>query len=95
MTYSFIQAVQNEPGLTYGRLLSAMRQTIRDAQTGIRLKGPIAALVNKILRTQLSQVYIYSTISLNLIITLQRYIYNKYITHYPPKYPMPYIKLTN
>ncbi|XP_062079499.1 metacaspase-3-like isoform X2 [Humulus lupulus] len=56
MTYSFILAVQSEPGLTYGRLMSAMRSTIREAQTGIRLKGPIAALVNKILCTQLSQV---------------------------------------
>ena len=59
MTYSFIQAAQNEPGLSYGRLLSAMRTTIREAKTGIRLKGPIASLVNKILRTELSQVYIY------------------------------------
>ncbi|KAM6554535.1 hypothetical protein CsatB_015297 [Cannabis sativa] len=56
MTYSFILAVQSEPGLTYGRLMTAMRNTIREAQTGIRLNGPIAALVNKILRTQLSQV---------------------------------------
>ncbi|XP_051132195.1 metacaspase-1-like [Andrographis paniculata] len=38
MTYSFIQAVQNEPGLTYGRLLNAMRQTIREARTGCPLK---------------------------------------------------------
>ncbi|KAL0384463.1 UNVERIFIED_CONTAM: Metacaspase-2 [Sesamum radiatum] len=34
MTYSFIRAAQNEPGLTYGRLLNAMRQTIRDTKTG-------------------------------------------------------------
>ncbi|PON55909.1 Zinc finger, LSD1-type domain containing protein [Parasponia andersonii] len=57
MTYSFIQAVQNEPGLTYGRLLYAMQNTIREARTrGIRLQGPLASLVNKILRTKLSQV---------------------------------------
>lgn len=56
MTYSFIQAVQNEPGLTYGRLLNAMRFAIREAKTGIRLKGPIASLLNKLISTDLSQV---------------------------------------
>ncbi|WRX15023.1 hypothetical protein QQP08_007510, partial [Theobroma cacao] len=30
MTFSFIQAVQHEPRLTYGRLLNAMRNAIRD-----------------------------------------------------------------
>ncbi|KAF3435029.1 hypothetical protein FNV43_RR22116 [Rhamnella rubrinervis] len=55
MTYSFIQAVQNEPGLTYGRLLNAMRFAIREAKTGIRLKGPIASILNKLLATDLSQ----------------------------------------
>ncbi|KAJ7968216.1 Metacaspase-1 [Quillaja saponaria] len=35
LTYSFIQAVQKEPGLTYGRLLNAMRRTIREAKVGI------------------------------------------------------------
>lgn len=57
LTYSFIQAVQNEPGLTYGRLLNAMRHAIRGAKTGgLRLNGPIASLVNKALRTELTQV---------------------------------------
>ncbi|TQD78068.1 hypothetical protein C1H46_036381 [Malus baccata] len=55
LTYSFIQAMENDPGLTYGYLLNVMRQIIREARTGIRLKGPIAALVNKVLRTGLSQ----------------------------------------
>ncbi|KAG8368670.1 hypothetical protein BUALT_Bualt15G0069900 [Buddleja alternifolia] len=41
MTYSFIEAAQNEPGLTYGRLLNAMRQTIRDSRTGFLLNGPV------------------------------------------------------
>lgn len=48
MTFSFIQAVENEPGLTYGRLLNAMRNAIRDAKAGLRLSGPIATLVNKV-----------------------------------------------
>ncbi|KAL5564075.1 hypothetical protein UlMin_033822 [Ulmus minor] len=59
LTYSFIQAVENEiasAGLvTYGRMLGAMRHIIREAKTGIRLKGPIASLLNKLLRTDLSQ----------------------------------------
>ncbi|XP_050211320.1 metacaspase-1-like [Mercurialis annua] len=50
LTYSFIQAVENEPGLTYGRLLIAMRQAIREAKTGgLRLTGPIASLINRTL----------------------------------------------
>ncbi|XP_022762414.1 metacaspase-3-like isoform X1 [Durio zibethinus] len=49
MTFSFIQAVQNEPGLTYGRLLNAMRNAIRDVKAGLRLTGPIATLINKVL----------------------------------------------
>ncbi|KAK9286621.1 hypothetical protein L1049_015021 [Liquidambar formosana] len=56
LTYSFIQAVQNEPGITYGRLLTAMRSAIREAKTGIRLDGPIASLVRKVFRTELVQV---------------------------------------
>lgn len=59
MTYSFIQAAENEPGLTYGRLLGAMRSTIREAKSGRRGNGPILSLINKILRTELSQVYNY------------------------------------
>ncbi|KAJ6691146.1 METACASPASE-3 [Salix koriyanagi] len=57
LTYCFIQAVQNEPGLTYGRLLNSMRQVIRGAKTGgLRLNGPIAALVNKALfNTEITQ----------------------------------------
>ncbi|KAG8063179.1 hypothetical protein GUJ93_ZPchr0003g18358 [Zizania palustris] len=35
MTYSFIKAVESEPGTTYGRLLSAMRATIRDGQGSV------------------------------------------------------------
>lgn len=56
MTYSFIQAAQNEPGLTYGNLLNSMRHVIRDAKAGIYLNGPISTLLSKVLRTELSQV---------------------------------------
>ncbi|ONH90525.1 hypothetical protein PRUPE_8G059400 [Prunus persica] len=55
LTYSFIQAVENDRGLTYGYLLNAMRQIIREARSGIRLKGPIAALVNKVFGTEFLQ----------------------------------------
>ena len=49
MTDSFIKAVQSEPGTTYGRLLSAMRGTIRDGQgSGRRLKpGRIGSFVRR------------------------------------------------
>ncbi|GFP98705.1 metacaspase-1 [Phtheirospermum japonicum] len=50
MTFSFIQAVQNEPGLTYGRLLNAMRQKIRDTKTGPLPNGPVTSLLKKVLK---------------------------------------------
>ncbi|KAL3814405.1 hypothetical protein ACJIZ3_015673 [Penstemon smallii] len=65
MTYSFIQAVQNEPGLTYGRLLYDMRRNIHDIRKGL-LNGPVASLVKRVLRPELSQV-IFSILH-NLII---------------------------
>ena len=34
LTYSFIRAMQDEPKLSYGRLLNAMRSTIREAKEG-------------------------------------------------------------
>uniref|UniRef100_A0A453E7X2 Uncharacterized protein n=1 Tax=Aegilops tauschii subsp. strangulata TaxID=200361 RepID=A0A453E7X2_AEGTS len=50
MTDSFIRAVESEPGTTYGRLLSAMRATIRDSQgTGRRLPGRIGSFVRKMI----------------------------------------------
>ncbi|KAL8536175.1 hypothetical protein ACS0TY_011714 [Phlomoides rotata] len=55
MTYSFIQAAQNEPGLTYGRLLNAMRQTIRDSKTGFLQTGPVTSPVKKVLNPKLPQ----------------------------------------
>lgn len=49
MTDSFIKAVQSEPGTTYGRLLSAMRGTIRDGQGSGRrlLPGRVGSFVRK------------------------------------------------
>ncbi|KAK2437342.1 metacaspase-3 [Trifolium repens] len=56
LTYSFIQTVQNEPGLTYGHLLSTMRSTIYGTKTGIvTLNGPIASLLNKLLGLRIKQ----------------------------------------
>lgn len=34
LTYSFIQAMQEEPKLTYGHLLNSMRSRIRGAKEG-------------------------------------------------------------
>ena len=56
MTYSFIQAIENEPGTTYGRLLTAMRSAIREASTGIRMSGPIVSLMRKVFNFGLTQV---------------------------------------
>lgn len=58
MTYSFIQAAQNEPGLTYGRLLNVMRQTIRDSKTRVLQTGPVTSLLKKVLNPRLPQVII-------------------------------------
>ncbi|KAJ4827450.1 hypothetical protein Tsubulata_032969 [Turnera subulata] len=57
LTFSFLQAMQNEPVVTYGRLLNSMRQAIRRAKAGgLRLSGPIASILNKTLfNTELSQ----------------------------------------
>ncbi|XP_058086586.1 metacaspase-1-like [Magnolia sinica] len=55
MTFCFIQAVNSEPGMTYGRILTAMRSAIRDTQTGIRLSSPIASLIRTVIRAGLKQ----------------------------------------
>lgn len=66
MTYSFIQALQNEPGLTYGRLLNTMRCAIRDAKPGSQLNGPIASFIRKaFIKTQ---VYFSNHIFCNYIL---------------------------
>ncbi|KAK6241343.1 hypothetical protein SCA6_006732 [Theobroma cacao] len=60
MTFSFIQAVQHEPRLTYGRLLNAMRNAIRDVKAGLRLNGPIATLINKVLFGTTTQIFFFT-----------------------------------
>ncbi|KAF0899233.1 hypothetical protein E2562_015897 [Oryza meyeriana var. granulata] len=49
MTYSFVKAVESEPGTTYGRLLGTMRSTIREGQGSGRrlLPGRFGSFVRK------------------------------------------------
>ncbi|CAN6284501.1 unnamed protein product [Urochloa humidicola] len=47
MMDSFIQAVDAEPGTTYGRLLSAMRARIRDGHGSRRLPGRLGSYVRR------------------------------------------------
>ncbi|XP_020161954.1 metacaspase-1 [Aegilops tauschii subsp. strangulata] len=49
MTYSFIKAVESEPGTTYGRLLSAMRATIRDNGGDSGIPGPIGSFFRRVI----------------------------------------------
>ncbi|XP_064993161.1 metacaspase-1-like isoform X2 [Musa acuminata AAA Group] len=56
MTYSFIQAIESEPGTTYGRLLTAMRAAIRASGIGISINGPIASLMRKVFNFGSTQV---------------------------------------
>ncbi|RWW27608.1 hypothetical protein BHE74_00017537 [Ensete ventricosum] len=56
MTYSFIQAMESEPGTTYGRLLTAMRAAIRASGIGITINGPIASLMRKVFNFGSTQV---------------------------------------
>ncbi|XP_048548091.1 metacaspase-1-like [Triticum urartu] len=49
MTYSFIKAVESEPGTTYGRLLSAMRATIRDNGGESGIPGPIGSFFRRVI----------------------------------------------
>ncbi|KAE8668266.1 hypothetical protein F3Y22_tig00112343pilonHSYRG00045 [Hibiscus syriacus] len=50
MTFCFIQAVENEPDLTYGRLLIAIRKAILQVKACLRKTGTIKNLVNKVLQ---------------------------------------------
>jgi metacaspase-1 len=56
MTYSFIKAVESAPGTTYGRLLTAMRATIRD-NGGI--PGPIGTFFRRAITFSCAQVLTY------------------------------------
>ncbi|CAA0807335.1 Metacaspase-1 [Striga hermonthica] len=51
MTYSFIQAAQNEPGLTYGRLINTMRRAIRESEMGYFPNGgPVRSFLKRALK---------------------------------------------
>ncbi|EES16425.1 metacaspase-2 [Sorghum bicolor] len=49
MTYSLIKAVESEPGTTYGRLLTAMRATIRDSGREFGGMGPIGTFFRRVI----------------------------------------------
>ncbi|GJN41054.1 hypothetical protein PR202_gn00378 [Eleusine coracana subsp. coracana] len=49
MIDSFIKAVEAEPGMTYGRLLSAIRARIRDGHGDRRLRGRLGSFVRRII----------------------------------------------
>jgi hypothetical protein len=55
MTYSFIKAVESEPGTTYGRLLTAMRATIRDNGGELGIPGPIGTFFHSAARRYTSR----------------------------------------
>uniref|UniRef100_J3LPD8 Peptidase C14 caspase domain-containing protein n=1 Tax=Oryza brachyantha TaxID=4533 RepID=J3LPD8_ORYBR len=55
MTYSFIKAVESEPGTTYGRLLSAMRATIRDNGGDLGIPGPLGAFFRRVITFSCAQ----------------------------------------
>lgn len=43
LTYSFIHAMENERKLTYGHMLTAMRNKVREAQQVLGLNAPFAS----------------------------------------------------
>ncbi|KAL6593722.1 hypothetical protein ACP70R_048623 [Stipagrostis hirtigluma subsp. patula] len=55
MTYSFIKAVESEPGTTYGRLLTAMRATIRDSGGEFGIPGPIGTFFRRVITFSCAQ----------------------------------------
>ncbi|KAJ1296827.1 hypothetical protein BS78_01G332400 [Paspalum vaginatum] len=55
MTYSFIKAVESEPGATYGRLLAAMRATIRDNGGELGIPGPIGTFFRRVITFSCAQ----------------------------------------
>uniref|UniRef100_A0A0A9G170 Uncharacterized protein n=1 Tax=Arundo donax TaxID=35708 RepID=A0A0A9G170_ARUDO len=55
MTYSFIKAVELEPGTTYGRLLTAMRATIRDNGGEFGIPGPIGTFFRRVITLSCAQ----------------------------------------
>ncbi|KAL6517636.1 hypothetical protein OROMI_033337 [Orobanche minor] len=55
MTFSFIQAAQNDPGLSYGRLLNSMRHTIRETEEGFLPNGAVTSLLTKVSKSKSPQ----------------------------------------
>ncbi|KMZ58639.1 Metacaspase 9 [Zostera marina] len=57
MTYAFIKAVESDPRLTYGGLLLAMRNAIREANTGFNVNngGAISGFLKKMFQNGLTQ----------------------------------------
>ncbi|KAJ6794524.1 putative metacaspase-1 [Iris pallida] len=55
MTYSFIHALENEPGTTYGRMLTNMRSVIRGADTSMHKTSHIASFVKRMFNCGLTQ----------------------------------------
>ncbi|GJN31669.1 hypothetical protein PR202_gn00032 [Eleusine coracana subsp. coracana] len=49
MTASFIKAVEDDPGTTYGRLLRSMRARISDEQGNRRLRGRLGSFVRRMI----------------------------------------------
>ncbi|EPS58807.1 hypothetical protein M569_16004, partial [Genlisea aurea] len=57
LTYSFIQAAQSEPGITYGRLLNSMNETVRNVKSRSDLtNGPISSLLRNVIHRELPQL---------------------------------------
>jgi hypothetical protein len=71
MTYSFIKAVESEPGTTYGRLLNAMRATIRDNGGDSGIPGPIGSFFRRVITFSCAQVLDLLTRSSHLILATQ------------------------
>jgi metacaspase-1 len=66
MTYSFIKAVESEPGTTYGRLLTAMRATIRDNGGDLGIPGPIGTFFRRVITFSCAQVLQFSLKEINV-----------------------------
>jgi len=65
MTYSFIKAVESEPGTTYGRLLTAMRATIRDNGGEFGIPGPIGTFFRRVITFSCAQVRCFTVVNVH------------------------------
>nr|CAB3495728.1 unnamed protein product [Digitaria exilis] len=57
MMDSFIQAVEAEPGTTYGRLLGAMRARIRDGHGSCRIPGRLGSYEPQLCSSEMFDIY--------------------------------------